>query len=296
MTDPIVAMLQQVENPLLMGVLLGGLYAIIGLGLSLVFGTMRLVNLAHGDLMILSSYITFVLFSVVGLEPVLSIILTVPLMFAVGFGIQRYLMHRVQRLGMEPPLLIAFGISILVQNVLLLVFKADYRGVITSYSVSSYNIGSFLQVPLVYVLDFAASLIVMILFYQFLRRTYLGRAIRAITDDARAAGLMGINTARVNAYAFGMAMGLTAVAGALVGITFVFAPAAGSQYLIIAFGVVIIGGLGSIRGTFVGGIIMGLAQILSAQFLGPGYQLLVGYIVLFAVLAVRPQGIFGTTG
>jgi branched-chain amino acid transport system permease protein len=296
MTDPVVAMFQELANPLLMGVLLGGLYALVGIGLSLVFGTMRLVNLAHGDLMIFSSYVSLVLFNLVNLDPMLSIVLTFPLLFAVGFGIQRYLMNRVQRLGMEPPLLIAFGISILVQNVLLLVFKADYRGVMTSYSLNSYDIGGFLQVPLVYVLDFAAALVVMILLYQFLRRTYLGRAIRAITDDAGAAGLMGINTSRVYAYAFGMAMGIAAVAGALVSMTFIFAPATGSQYLIIAFGVVIIGGLGSIRGTFVGGIIMGLAQILSAHFLGPGYQLLVGYLVLFIVLAVRPQGIFGTTG
>jgi branched-chain amino acid transport system permease protein len=292
----IAALLEPFANPLLLGILLGGLYGIIGIGMSLVFGTMRLVNLAHGDLMILASYMTFTLYSLFNFDPLLSIILTFPLLFVVGFCIQRFLMHRVQRLGLEPPLLIAFGISIFVQNALLLVFKADYRGVITNYSLNSYKATSYLQVPIIYAVDFAAALIVMTLIYQFLRRTYLGRAIRAITDDPRAAGLMGINTARVNAYAFGMAMGITAIAGALVGTTFVFAPASGSQYLIIAFGVVIIGGLGSIRGTFVGGIVMGLAQVLSGQFLGPGYQLLVGYIVLFAVLALRPQGIFGTTG
>jgi branched-chain amino acid transport system permease protein len=284
--------LEVLGESLIMGILLGGLYAVIGLGLSLVFGVMKLVNLAHGDLAIFSSYFAYVAMFSLGIDPILSLVLGMPILFAIGFGIQRFLMNRVFRLGMEPPLLIAFGISIILENIYLAVWTPLSRGLTTSYALRSYVIGQF-HVPLTYVLDFTAALLVMVFLREFLRRTYLGRGIRAASQDWRAAQLMGIDTNRIYALTFGIAMIFAAIAGVFVGLTFPFTPTSGSAYLIIAFGVVIIGGLGSILGTFVGGVILGLAQILSGAYFGIGWQLFLGYVIILAILTARPQGIFG---
>jgi len=194
---------------------------------------------------------------------------------------------------MEPPLIMAFGLSIILQNTLLLVFTPDARSLISSLSVKSIAVADYLTIPVIYLIDFIIGLGVITLLHQFFQKTYMGRAIRAASDDEDAAQLMGINTKHIYAYAMGIAMTSAAVAGVLVGMTFTFYPHTGPQYLIVAFGVVIIGGLGSMIGTFVGGIILGLAQLLGAHFLGPGFQLLSGYVILLIVLTVRPQGIFG---
>jgi branched-chain amino acid transport system permease protein len=285
--------MQDLLQPVVNGILLGGLYAIIGIGLSMIFGIVRLVNLAHGDLMILASYISLVFMGLLGVNPLLTIIIAVPSMFFIGFLVQSYLLNRVLGKGMEPPLIVAFGLSIILQNTLLIAFTPDARTLISSLSVKIIQVADFLSIPVIYLLDFLIGLGVIVLLHQFFQKTYVGRAIRAASDDEDAAQLMGINTRNIYAYAMGLAMATAAVAGVLVGMTFTFYPHTGPQYLIIAFGVVIIGGLGSMTGTFLGGIILGLAQLLGAHFLGPGFQLLSGYVVLLLVLTVRPQGIFG---
>jgi branched-chain amino acid transport system permease protein len=214
-------------------------------------------------------------------------------MFFIGFLVQGYLLNRVLGKGMEPPLIVAFGLSIILQNILLLVFTPDARSLISTLSVKTIQVAAFLSIPAIYLIDFLIGLGVIILLHKFFQKTYMGRAIRAASDDEDAAQLMGINTRNIYAYAMGIAMATAAVAGVLVGMTFTFYPHTGPQYLIIAFGVVIIGGLGSMTGTFLGGVILGLAQLLGAHFLGPGFQLLSGYVILLIVLTVRPQGIFG---
>jgi len=284
--------LEVLGESVMMGLLLGGLYAVIGLGLSLVFGVMKLVNLAHGDLAVFSSYFAYVAMSSLGIDPVASLVLGIPILFAIGFAIQGLLMNRVFRLGMEPPLLIAFGISIILQNIYLALWTPLSRGLTTGYALESYRIGEF-YIPLVYLLDFVAALLVMLFLREFLRKTYLGRAIRAASQDWRAAQLMGINTNRIYALTFGISMMFAAIAGVFVGLTFPFTPSSGSAYLIIAFGVVIIGGLGSILGTFIGGVVLGVAQILSGAYFGAGWQLFLGYVIILAILTARPQGIFG---
>jgi branched-chain amino acid transport system permease protein len=279
-------------TPILMGFLLGGLYALIALGLSMVFGVMKLINLAHGDLVILGSYMAYGLMSYFGLDPVLSLVISTPILFALGFGIQKYLMGRAFEISAEAPLIIAFGISLFIQNMNQIVWTPLSRGLTTSYSLMSFNIGQR-QFPLSYLLDFIAGAVVMVALREFLTQTYLGKAIAAASQDKRAAQLMGINTDRIYGYAFAIAMVSAAVAGVFLGMTFPFTPASGISLLTIAFGTVIIGGLGSMAGTFIGGILLGIVQTVGGYFFGAATQMLAVYIVILVILAIRPQGLFG---
>jgi len=285
--------LESLLQPILNGILLGGLYAIIALGMSTIFGIVKLVNLAHGDLMILSSYLSLVLMSWLGINPLLTLFIVAPVMFFVGFFVQGLLINRVLGKEMEPPLLVTFGLSIILQNFLLLVFTPDARSLMTDIAVKTINLGGGFNLPVIYFVDFLLGSVVILALHMFFKTSYLGRAIRAASDDEIGARLMGINTKNIYAYAMGIAMMTAAVAGVLVGMTFTFYPHTGAQYLIIAFGVIIIGGVGSMKGTLVGGLVLGLAQLLGAHFAGPGYQLLIGYAVFLIVLGIRPQGIFG---
>ncbi len=286
--------MEDFAQPILNGILLGGLYAIIAIGMSTMFGIVKLVNLAHGDLMILGSFLSLSIGTWMGIGPLWTLLLVVPVMYFVGFFVQGFLLNRVLGKGMEPPLLVAFGISIILQNLLLMIYTPDARSLMTDLAVKTIPITSYLNIPVIYLVDALIGLAVIIILYYLFQRTYLGRAIRAASDDEVAARLMGVNTKNIYAKAMGIAMMSAGVAGVLVGMTFTFYPHTGPQYLIIAFGVVVIGGLGSMKGTLAGGLILALSQLLGAQFFGPGYQLFCGYVVLLIILAVRPQGIFGT--
>jgi branched-chain amino acid transport system permease protein len=279
-------------TPLVMGVLLGGLYALIALGLSMVFGVMRLINLAHGDLVILGSYIAYAIVTYLGMDPVLSLVICIPVMFGIGFAIQKYLMGRAFGISGEAPLIIAFGIALIIQNTNQILWTPLSRGLTTSYSLASFSLGQ-LQFPVSYLLDFVAAVIVMLALREFLTRTYLGKAITAASQNKRSAKLMGINTNLVYGFAFAIAMISAAIAGVFLGMTFPFTPTSGTQFLIIAFGVVIIGGLGSMFGTLLGGLILGIAQTLAGTFLGPATQMLIVYVIVLVILAIRPQGLFG---
>lgn len=285
--------MEGLAQDILNGLLLGGLYAIVAIGLSTIFGIVKLVNLAHGDLMILAAYLSLFMVSALGVSPLLTLVAIIPVMFAIGYVLQRFLLNRVLGEEMEPPLLVAFGVSIILQNFMLMTFTPDARSLMSGLSLMTFPLGGNLNVPVLYLIDFCIALAVIVGQHHFLQNTYMGRGIRAASDDKYAAKLMGINTQNTYAVAMGLAIMTAGVAGVLVGMTFTFYPHSGPQYLIIAFGVVVIGGLGSMKGTFVGGLILALAQILGARIFGPGYQLLCGYVVLLIVLAVRPQGIMG---
>ena len=279
-------------TPIVMGILLGGLYAVIALGLSLIFGVVKEINIAHGDLVILGSYFGYVAMTIVGIDPILSLIIGIPLLFGIGFSIQKYLLNRAFKISMDATLIIAFGISIILQNVYQVLWTPMSRGLTTSYALESFSAGP-ISLPLVYLLDFIVAIVVMFLLREFLRRTYLGMAIRAAAQDWKAAHLMGINTDQVFAFTFGIATALAAIAGVFLGLTFPFTPVSGMPFLIIALGVVVLGGLGSIAGTFIGGIAFGLAQTLGGHFFGLAAQMLVAYTMVLVVLAVIPRGIFG---
>lgn len=292
--------ISDLATPVMMGILLGGLYVLVALGLSMVFGVMRLINVAHGDLVILGTYFAFFAMSgeigghrfAFGIDPIVSLIIIIPILFGIGYAIQKFLMSRAFGISMEAPLLIAFGLSLVIQNTCQRFWTPLSRGLTTSYALQSFAIGPF-HVPLAYLLDFVAALVVMLLLREFLSRSYLGKAINAASQNKRAAYLMGINTDRVYAFAFGIAMATAAIAGVFLGLTFPFTPTSGVSFLIIAFGVVIVGGLGNMLGTFIGGIILGLAQTLGGYFIGATAQMLILYLLVLVVLTVRPQGIFG---
>ena len=286
-------MVQSFLEPLINGILLGGLYAVIGIGLSMVFGIMRQVNLAHGELMILSSYFSLLFLQVLGLHPLLALFLIVPLMFFIGYLLQIFLFNRGMQRGMEPFLMISFGLSIILQNTFLLIFTPDARSLRTVLAIRSIKAFGLFHIPQIYLLNFTMGLLVLVLLQQLMKRTYLGWAINASADNVTAAKLMGINVKKVYAYAMGIAALTAAISGVLVGMTFTFYPHSGTQYLIIAFGVVIIGGLGSLPGTFIGGLVLGVSQLFGGRIIGPGFQLLSGYMILLIVLTIRPQGLLG---
>ncbi len=277
--------------PISMGILVGGLYAMIALGLSLVFGVMKLINVAHGDLVILGSYLAYAFMTYLGLDPIVSLALGIPALFCIGWLIQKFLMAKAFRRSMEAPLIIAFGISLLLENAFQLLFSPMSRGLSPSYAMESLTFGG-LYIPLVYLLNFGAAVFVMGALALFLKKTYMGQAIVAASQDEGAAQLLGINTPRIFALTFGLACAISAVAGVFVGLTFPFEPTSGTSFLIIAFAVVIVGGMGSIVGTAAGGVLLGVTQTLAATYIGPSAQMLFVYIMVFVFLAVRPKGLF----
>jgi branched-chain amino acid transport system permease protein len=281
-------------SPLVRGILLGGLYVVIALGLSLVFGVMKLINVAHGDLVILGSYLAWAIMGWLGIDPFLSLVMGVPLFFVLGFFLQKFIINRTFRISLDAALIACFGISIIVQNLCQAIWTPYSKNLLTDYRLQTFTVGSVI-IQLRYLLNFIGGLAVMIAIREFLRRTYLGRAISAASQNEPVAERMGINPNRVYSFAFAIAMACAAVAGVLMGLTFSFEPTTGPPFLIISFGVVILGGLGSLVGTFIGGIIFGLSQTLGAYLSGGSMlaQQITPYLLVFVILSVRPQGIFG---
>ncbi len=279
-------------NAVVQGVLLGGLYALVAAGLSLVFGVMRIVNLAHGVLAVLAAYAALVLGDELGLHPFVSLLLVVPLMAAVGYLLQRGLLDRALRGGELAPLLVTFGLAVVLQNVLLEVFSADNQRLsVGALGTSGVQVADGLSVGWFPLLAALAGVAVIAGLGQFLARTRTGRAMRAASDDPEAARLMGVDDRRLYAVATAIALGTVAVAGVFLGVRSTFDPAAGATTLIFAFEAVVIGGLGSLWGTLAGGVVLGVAQALGAQ-VDPAYGVLAGHLVFLAVLAVRPRGLF----
>ncbi len=282
----------EILQTIINGLLLGGLYAIVGLGMSVIFGIVKLTNLAHGEFVILAAYLGIVVASALGLHPLAGLVVVVPAMFVIGFLVQNVLVNRVLDRGIEPPLLVMFGLSVILQNLLLLIFTSDAQHLRSSLDASSLALGGGVYIPTMYLLDFIIGVLVIVLLNFYMKRTYSGKSIRATSDDKVGAQLMGVNVKSTYGLAMGIAMATTAVAGVLVGMTYNFYPTTGSQYLIIAFGVVVIGGIGSILGTLVAGLIFGLAQLLGGYAFGTSVQMLAGYVVIIIMLALRPQGLF----
>ena len=269
------------------GFLLGGIYALLGVGMTMIFGIVKLTNLAHGEFVILGAYGATMLARWIGVDPILTLVITVPLMFIIGVVLQSVLINRVMQRGSEPALLVTFGLSIILQNVMLLLFTADAQRANVPYNINNIEIGGYTISVLTLIL-FVVCLVTIGLLTLFLRKTYLGRAIRATSDDTAAASLMGVSVKKTYAIALGIAMATAAVAGLAVGMQWTYYPSSGGNYLLIAFGVVVIGGMGSIPGTLVAGLIFGLFQVAG----GANYGVLVSYILLIIMLAVRPQGLF----
>ena len=280
-----------IVDTLVQGILLGGLYALFAAGLSLVFGIMRLVNLAHGDLIVLAAYLILVLVTALGLNPFVAALVAMPIMFAAGWALQRLVLNRTLGDDILPPLLVTFGLSVALQNGLLEAFSADSRRIPAgTLEGASLDLG-VVTVGVMPLLTFGSAILVIVALNAVFYQTALGRAFRATSDDPVTASLMGIEPKRVFAVATGLAMVVVTVAALYLGMRANFDPSIGPARLLYAFEAVIIGGLGSLWGTLAGGIIIGVAQTLGAA-INPEWQILAGHLAFLAVLLVRPRGLF----
>ncbi len=278
-------------NAIVQGVLLGGLYALFAAGLSLIFGVMRLVNIAHGDLIILAAYLGLSTTVMLGVHPFVALLIVMPLMAGIGYVLQRGILNQTLGPDILPPLLVTFGLSVIIQNALLETYTADPRklpgGAIETASV---DVGG-ITLGVLPLLTFACALAVIAGLQFIFYRTALGRGFRAVSDNQDIAQLMGLNKAHVFGVAMALALAVVAIAGILLGMRTSFDPAIGGGRLIFGFEAVIIGGLGNLWGTLAGGVILGVAQTIGAK-IDPGFQLLSGHVAFLIVLAVRPNGLF----
>ena len=277
------------------GVTLGALYALFAAGLSLIFGVMRLVNLAHGDLIVLGAYLILALMTGFGLNPAFALALAAPLMAVAGYALQRLLINRILGPDVLPPLLATFGLSIVVQNVALQLFSADSRRIpLGGLEGEALKLGglSFGIVPL---MTIAAAVLTLGALHLAIYQTPEGAALRAVSDDPEAARLVGVNNRRQFALAMAISLAIAAVGAFFLGARANFDPTIGPGRLVFAFETVVIGGLGSLWGTLAGGVVLGLAQSAGAA-IGPEWQLLAGHVVFLAVLFFRPRGLFPRPG
>jgi branched-chain amino acid transport system permease protein len=279
-------------DTILQGLLLGGLYALFATGLSLIFGVMRIANLAHGDLSILAAFLAVVVVEVLGLNPFLALIVVVPVMAGLGYALQSLVLNRLLGRGILPPILVTFGFSIIIQNALLETFSADSRRLNPGgIETASLSLGSGLAIGWFPFITLAVAVLILVGLQLVISRLSVGRAFRATSDDQETAELMGIDNRRLYGLTMALSLGIVAVAGVFLGIRTTFTFSSGPDRLLFAFETVIIGGLGSLWGTLVGGAVLGIAQTVGAK-LSPGWGILAGHVVFLAVLLLRPQGLF----
>ena len=280
-------------DTILQGLLLGGLYALFATGLSLIFGVMRIVNLAHGDLSILAAFLAVVVVEALGAEPVRSPwSWCAPLMAGLGYALQMLVLNRLLGRGILPPILVTFGFSIIIQNALLETFSADSRRLNPGgIETASLSLGGGLAIGWFPFITLGVAVLILVALQLVISRLSVGRAFRATSDDQETAELMGIDNRRLYGLAMALSLGIVAVAGVFLGIRTTFTFSSGPDRLLFAFEAVIIGGLGSLWGTLVGGAVLGIAQTVGAK-LSPGWGILTGHLVFLAVLVLRPQGLF----
>lgn len=285
-------------NAVVQGVMLGGLYALLACGLSLIFGVMRIINLAHGDIAVLGAYLLWVVVQHSSVSPFLAAVLVLPLMLVLGYALQILLLERSRRAGPLVPLLTTFGLAIVIQNMLLQVFSPDVQslgGNAGAITTASWQITDQLSIPWLGVLILTVAIVTLSGLQLFLSRTRLGREMRATAQDPDTAQLVGINARDVYARATAIAVATAALAGLFLAIRSVFDPTSGPTQLIFAFEAVVIGGFGSLWGTLAGGIVLGIAQAIGEQ-INPQYSVLAGHLVFLAVLASRRGGLLAARG
>jgi branched-chain amino acid transport system permease protein len=282
-------------NTVVQGVLLGGLYSLFAIGLSLAYGVMRLVNIAHGDFIVLAAYLGLAVVAAADVHPFVALPAVVVMMFALGYLLQRGVLNLTLGPDILPPLLVTFGLSIIIQNVLLEVFSADSKALkIGDLETASVHLGEQLAVGWFPLIIFAVALAMTAGLELVFARTPLGMAFRATSDDQQIAQLMGIRNRHVYGIAMGLSFSLMAVGGVFLGIKTTFTPDLGPGYLLYSFEAVVIGGLGSFWGSFAGSVILGVAQGIGAK-IDPGYRELAGHLVFLAVLLFKPTGLFART-
>ncbi len=274
------------------GLLIGALYACMALGFSIIWGVMNLINLAHGTMIMVGAYVSFLLLTTLGLDPFLSIPIAAATLFIMGYLLQRYVINLVLRGSVFLTLILTFGVDILLINGLLALFTADTRSVTPWYSGLGL-VGTSIVVPYIRIGVFVVAVVLTFLLHIFLTRTKLGNSIRATSFDRDAAALVGVDIQRVFSVTFGIGAAMAGATGPLVAMTYSFSPVLGATLTMKAFVIVVLGGLGSVPGAIVGGLLMGVAEHAATRFVGPGYQEGIGFIVLLVVLILRPAGLLG---
>lgn len=285
-------MLTIIGQTLISGILMGGIYALVSIGLTLIFGVMNVVNFAHGEFLMLAMYLTYWLFHYFHLDPYLAIFLVTPALFIVGVLTQKLIMQYLVDKEHYTQIFATVGLSIAMANAALFFWKADYRMVKTSYTTSVIEVGQ-LVVSYPRLVSFLVALAITFLLFVFLKYTYLGKAIRATSQDNQGAKLMGVNIRRVYVITLGIGSACVGVAGALLMPIYYAFPNVGLQFVLIAFVCVVLGGMGNITGAFFGGLIIGLVESFSGFFIGPDLKEAVYFIVFILVLLIKPSGLFG---
>jgi branched-chain amino acid transport system permease protein len=278
---------------LISGLLTGGVYALAGIGMSLVFGVMNVSNFAHGDLMMLGMYMAYFAFTLLQIDPYLSLVLIMPVAFVFGYLLEKILINRVIHHPHQNQILLTIGLGLIMSNSALLAFTSDPRILTTTYSSSSFNILHDISVSIPLLLSFLITCGITAVLYLFLARSRTGMALRATSQNREAAQLMGINVSRMSAIAFGIGTALAATAGALIAPTYYIHPLAGHSFLLKSFTICVLGGLGSVIGATVGGLIIGVVEAMSSTYLSSDWKDVVVFALFLAVLLFRPQGLFG---
>lgn len=277
---------------LISGILIGGVYALIGIGLTIIFGVMRVINFAHGDLLMIGMYLTYFLYTVFHVDPFVSILITIPLMFLYGAFLQKFFVNRILNALPQNQILLTIGLGLIMSNAVMLAFTSDYKILTTTYSSSSVSVlGISISTPLV--ISFSITVAITIALYWFLLKTDTGQAIRATAQDREAARLMGINVRRMSIIAFGLGSALAGTAGALISPTYYIFPQVGSAFTLKAFVITVLGGMGSIIGATLGGILIGVAESMGGVYIGSGWKEVIVFVLFLLVLLFKPSGLFG---
>jgi len=283
--------LTEVAQLTVAGILSGGVYAVAAVGLALVFGVMRIINLAHGGMLILGSYITYWAFYLFGIDPFVALLLTAPVMFLLGVAIERVALEPVIT-NIEQPIIITFAILLIIESAISFLWASDVRGIATSYSGSSIPLGSVI-LPVAQVAVFLASTASILMLDFFLTRTYTGKSLRATSQDPQMAETAGIDTRRAYRLAFGLGSAYAGIAGTLLAISYAFEPTSGFIYLFKAFTVVVLAGLGSLRTLLIAGILLGLTEVFGGFILGSNVKDAISFAVFVLVLLIKPSGLAG---
>jgi branched-chain amino acid transport system permease protein len=274
------------------GLLLGGVYGLVASGLTLIFGVLRIINFAHGAVMMLGMYASYWLWVLAGLDPYLSVLVTAPVFFGVGVALERIVIEPNRDAAEHNQLLLTLGLALFLENLALVLWQGDFRTLRVPYASASFFIAEALvEVPRL--IAAAGAVVIAVALYAFLRGTELGKAIRALAEEREGAMLVGIDVGRIRSVAFGIGCACAAVAGALITPFFYIAPDVGESFNIMAFVVVVLGGMGNFLGALVGGLIVGLAESLGAAFLPGSLKQFVVFLIFVLVLLFRPEGLFG---
>jgi branched-chain amino acid transport system permease protein len=278
------------------GILKGGLYALMAMGMSLIWGVMDIINIAHGSFIMLGAFTTYWLFYLLGIDPFLSLFFSVAILFFLGYGVQKFIINYVIRASAFITLILAFGIEIFINNLALVTWTADVRKVEVPYGAANFSIGHWVTIPTIRLVAFLMVIVISFILFFILNRTNLGRSIRATSQDLDAARLTGVDVARTYSITFGMGVAAAAAAGTLWSILFPISPIMGGELTLKSFVVVIIGGLGSMLGPIIGGLALGVTEAFGSTWFGSTYENLIGFSILVLVLILRPKGILGGTG